>query len=225
MKRVFMTGGRGDIGQAIGAKFKQNHYEIITPNSNQLDLANLNDIDSYIQSIPTVDAFIHCAGINHPKPFETIEFEDLQKTLMINAFAFYKISQSLITQNKLNEKGHILGISSIYGDISRKGRFSYTSAKYCMNGMIKNLALELGAKQIKVNGLAPGFVDTKLTRKNNTQETIDRLVSSIPLGHMACVNDIANAAYFFASHENSYINGQIIIADGGYLAGGFQDAN
>jgi NAD(P)-dependent dehydrogenase (short-subunit alcohol dehydrogenase family) len=225
MKRVFITGGRGDIGQAIAAKFKQQHYEVIAPGSNQLDLAHLTDINAYIQSLPTVDAFIHCAGINLPKPFEAIEFEDLQKTLMINAFSFYKLSQALVTQNKLNEKGHILGLSSIYGDISRKGRFSYTSAKYCMNGMIKNLALELGEKQIKVNGLAPGFVDTKLTRKNNSQETINRLVSSIPLGRMACVNDIAKAAYFFASEENSYINGQIIIADGGYLVGGFQNAN
>ena len=89
--------------------------------------------------------------------------------------------------------------------------------------MIKNLALELGTKQIKVNGLAPGFVDTQLTRRNNTQEIIARLERSIPLGHMASMDDIAKAAYFFASDENTYINGQIIIADGGYLAGGFQE--
>ncbi len=223
MKTLFITGGRGDIGHAIVAKFRQQHYEVIAPDSDCLDLGNLNNIEGYIQTLPAVDAFIHCAGINQPKLFIDIEIEDLEKTLMINALAFYKIAQSLINQNKLNKKGHILGISSIYGDISRKGRFSYTAAKYCMNGMIKNLALELGSKQIKVNGLAPGFVDTKLTRRNNTQEIIDRLESSIPLGHMACTDDIAKAAYFFASEENSYINGQIIIADGGYLAGGFQE--
>jgi len=223
MKTLFITGGRGDIGQAIVSKFRQHHYEVIAPDSSCLDLSNLNHVEGYIQTLPAVDAFIHCAGINHPKPFIDIEMEDLEKTLMINALAFYKITQSIINQNKLNEKGHILGISSIYGEISRKGRFSYTAAKYCMNGMIKNLALELGSKQIKVNGLAPGFVDTKLTRKNNTQEIIDHLERSIPLGHMACADDIAKAAYFFASEENNYINGQIIIADGGYLAGGFQE--
>lgn len=223
MKTLFMTGGRGDIGQAIVSKFRQHHYEVIAPNSDCLNLSNLNHIEDYIQTLPAVDAFIHCAGINHPKPFLTIECKDLENTLMINALAFYKITQSLVNQNKLNAKGHILGISSIYGDISRKGRFSYTAAKYCMNGMIKNLALELGTKQIKVNGLAPGFVDTKLTRQNNTQAIITRLEHSIPLGHMASADDIAKAAYFFASDENTYINGQIIIADGGYLAGGFQE--
>lgn len=223
MKTLFMTGGRGDIGQAIITKFKQNNYHVIAPDSNSLNLDGLNNIEDYIQQIPEVNAFIHCAGINHPKPFLTIKLDDLEKTLMVNALAFYKITQSLINHNKLNKNGHILGISSIYGDISRKGRFSYTSAKYCLNGMIKNLALELGAKQIKVNGLAPGFVDTKLTRKNNTQAMIDRLERAIPLGHMASVEDIAKAAYFFASEENSYINGQIITADGGYLVGGFQE--
>ena len=223
MKTLFITGGRGDIGQAIVAKFRQNNYEVIAPDSGCLDLGHLNHIEDYVQTLPAVDAFIHCAGINHPKPFITIEVADLEKTLMINALAFYKITQSLITQNKLNTNGHILGISSIYGEISRKDRFSYTAAKYCLNGMIKNLALELGKKQIKVNGLSPGFVDTKLTRKNNTQDIIDRLERSIPLGHMACSDDIAKAAYFFASDENRYISGQIIIADGGYLAGGFQE--
>ena len=223
MKTLFITGGRGDIGQAIVDKFKQNNYEVIAPGSHHLDLSHLNDIEDYIQTLPLIDAFIHCAGINHPKPFVDIEILDLEKTLMVNALAFYKITQSLINTNKLNENGHVLGISSIYGEISRKGRFSYTAAKSCMNCMIKNLALELGEKKIKVNGLSPGFVNTKLTRQNNTQETIDRIKRSIPLGNLACVEDIAKAAYFFASDDNSFINGQIIIADGGYLAGGFQE--
>lgn len=223
MKTLFITGGRGDIGHAIIDKFKQQHYQIIAPDSSCLNLDHLNDIEGYSSTLPTIDAFIHCAGINRPQPFIDLDVENMEKTLTINALSFYKIAHSLLNQNKLNENGHILGISSIYGEVSRQGRFAYTAAKYCMNGMIKNLSLELGKKHIKVNGLAPGFVDTTLTRKNNSLDIIARLENAIPLGRLASTEDIAKAAFFFASEENSYINGQIIVADGGYLAGGFQE--
>lgn len=223
MKKLLITGGRGDIGQAIIAEFQKQEYEVLAPQHAQLDLSVSDEIDNYIKNITEVDVLVYCAGINYPKPFINIEDEDLEKTLMVNAVGFYKTTQALIKYEKLHEKGHILGISSIYGEISRKGRFSYTASKYCLNGMIKNLALELGRKQVKVNGLAPGFVNSELTRKNNSQETINRLERSIPLGFMARPEEIAKAAYFLCSPDNSYITGQIITADGGYLAGGFQE--
>lgn len=223
MKTLFITGGNGDIGRAISDKFSHAGYEVIAPGSALLNLVSLDDVDDFISTLPAVDAFIHCAGINQPKPFTEIEFIDLEKTLTINAFAFYKIIQTLIKERKLCEGGHVLAISSIYGEVSRKGRFSYTAAKSCLNGMVKNCALELGPQRIKVNGLSPGFVDTSLTRKNNSQEVIDNLINCIPLRHLARVEDIAKIAYFLATEENAYINGQIIIADGGYLTGGFQE--
>ena len=85
------------------------------------------------------------------------------------------------------------------------------------------LALELGPQGIKVNGLAPGFVETSLTRRNNSSEIIAHMEKSIPLGHLAETDDIAKIAYFLASEDNRYISGQTVIADGGYTAGGFQE--
>ncbi len=223
MKTLLITGGRGDIGQAIIDQFKHSGYEIVSPNRTELDLNQPDMIADVVQQFPEIDAFIHCAGINVPKPFVEIEPRDFSNTLMVNATSFYHVTQALIQHEKLRRDGHILAISSIYGEISRKGRFSYTVSKYCLNGMVKNLALELGKQGIKVNALAPGFVETQLTRQNNTAETIEHMKKSIPLGHLADVSDIAKAAYFLASADNRYINGQIIIADGGYTVGGFQE--
>ncbi|MCR9191804.1 MAG: SDR family oxidoreductase [Gammaproteobacteria bacterium] len=222
MKKLLITGGRGGIGQAIAERFQQSDYQIVAPNSTQWDLRQPELIAAEIQKLPEVDAFIHCAGINVPKPFVDIESQDFTNTVTVNATSFYHITQALMQYEKLRTDGHILAISSIYGDISRKGRFSYTASKYCLNGMVKNLALELGEHGIKVNGLAPGFVETKMTRDNNPPETIEQMKRAIPLGHLADVSDIAKAAYFLASTDNRYIHGQIIIADGGYTVGGFQ---
>lgn len=223
MKTLFITGGRGEIGQAIIARFKQENYQIIAPTREQLDLQQPATIEAMLGATPIVDAFVHCAGINFPKPFVDIETHDFTQTLTVNALSFYHITQALMRNNTLRENGHILAISSIYGDISRKGRFSYTASKYCLNGMVKNLALELGYHGIKVNGLAPGFVETSLTRRNNAPDVIEKMQAAIPLGYLADVQDIAKAAYFLSSVDNQYINGQIVIADGGYTVGGFQE--
>lgn len=223
MKKLLLTGGRGEIGQAILARFQQADYQILAPTRAELDLSQPEKIDAVIQQMAAVDAFIHCAGINFPKPFVEIPSADFHQTLTVNALAFFHMTQALAKHAKLKKSGHILAISSIYGDISRKGRFSYTASKYCLNGMVKNLALELGPQGIKVNALAPGFVETTLTRRNNSEAIIAQMQKAIPLGHLADVSDIAKAAYFLASEDNRYINGQIIIADGGYTAGGFQE--
>ena len=116
----------------------------------------------------------------------------------------------------------ILGISSLYGNISREGRAAYAMSKHALNGLISTLALELGPSGILCNTLSPGFVKTKMTLKNNTPETLAALERKIPLGRFASVQDIARIAYFLCSEENTYISGQDIIVDGGFMAGGFQ---
>jgi 3-oxoacyl-[acyl-carrier protein] reductase len=224
MKTVLITGGGGEIGAAIIREFEAQNYRVIAPTRAQMDLSDENSINAYLKtSKDAVDVFVHCAGINDPKPFDEIAPSDFDKTLTINARSLYMIVSHLATEKKLKQNGHILGISSIFGYIARKKRFSYIASKYCLNGMIKSLALELAEKGIKVNALSPGFVATKMTYKNNTPEVLDRLTKKIPLAKMAEAEDIAKIAYFLCSDKNTYITGQNIIADGGYTSGGSEE--
>ena len=222
-KAIFMTGGSGEIGQAIKQRFVDQHYAMIAPTRQHLDLENSQSIENFLQTLTQpIDVFVHCAGFNEPKEIAEISAQDIEKTLHINSMSFYKICHHLIKNNQINAGGYILGVSSIYGFLSRKGRFSYSASKHCLNGMIKTLAIELGAKDIKVNAIAPGFVDTKMTRKNNNSEKIAILTQKIPLGRMAQPVDIANVAYFLCSPENQFLTGQEIVVDGGYSIGGFE---
>lgn len=222
MRTLFITGGNGEIGQAILYKFKQDHH-LINPTRIEMDLLNMDSVDTYLNTLSDIDIFIHCAGINEPKEISNILIEDLNKTLTINAISFYKIVNHLIKYSKLKENAYILAISSIYGFLSRKKRFSYSSSKHCLNGMVKSLAIELGDKNIKVNSISPGFVDTELTRTNNSLGKINSFISKIPLGRLANSEDIAELAYFICSLSNRYITGQQIVIDGGYTAGGFEE--
>lgn len=224
MKTLFLTGSTGAIGSAIFNKFQKNNYEIIAPDRHQLNLSDETSIIAFMQQIKRpIDVFIHCAGFNSPKPVGELTCADVKNTMQINAFAFYDMVCHLLPQFKQQKYGFILGISSIYGSFSRKKRLAYVSSKHALNGMIKTLALELGEYNIKVNGIAPGFVDTKMTHKNNSPEIIEGFKRKIPLGNLALADDIANACYFLCSAENGYINGEILTVDGGYGVGGFQE--
>jgi len=223
MKTLLLTGGSGEIGKAISQVFMNNQYQVIAPDRKEMNLENPEAINAYINKLDIAfDAFVHCAGMNDPKLISKIMLEDVQKTLQTNAVSFYSITHVLINEAKIKKDGHILGISSIYGSLARPGRFSYVASKHCLNGMIKSLAVELGALNIKANTVSPGFVDTKMTRKNNTQEVIDGFAKKIPLNRLATPEDIANVVYFMCSAQNTFINGQDIIVDGGYSIGGFE---
>ncbi len=221
MKRVFITGGNGDIGSSIVEIFKINGYEVVSPNSKELDLRDSKLIKEYFNHNNNFDIFIHCAGINNPSIIEDLDFNNIKETMQINTFSFYEILKTLIPYQKING-GYILAISSLYGQISRAGRTAYAMSKHALIGLIKTAAIELGKYNIKVNALSPGFVDTNLTRKNNNDEKIKIINESIPLGSIAKPTDIANVSYFLCSEKNTYITGQDITVDGGFICGGFQ---
>lgn len=221
MKKVFITGGNGDIGSSIVKIFKNNGYEVISPSSKELDLRDSKLINEYFNYNNDFDIFIHCAGINNPSLIEYLDFNNIKETMQVNTFSFYEILKKIIPYQK-NNGGYILAISSLYGQISRTGRTAYTMSKHALIGLIKTASIELGQYNIKVNAISPGFVDTSLTRKNNDDEKIKIMQENIPLNRLANPIDIANAAYFLCSEKNTYITGQDITVDGGFICGGFQ---
>lgn len=203
---VFLTGGGGGIGKVIKEVLESNRVTVIAPSSKELDLNALTNLERY----PEVDAFIHCAGINPVSPLSEIQTSDIIQTCNVNTISFVELCSRL----KIKADANIVAIGSLYATQTREGRLPYAMSKHALLGAVKTIALELSPKQIKVNMISPGFVDTPLTRKNNTKERIDLLDQSIPLG---LVNpcEIANLCLYLIKFNNS-ITGQNLIVDGGY---------
>lgn len=223
MKKLFLTGGDGGIGSAIKEKFLENGYNVIAPDLHDLDLSNPVDTDEYFKRNPAeFDVIIHCAGYNRPLDISDISEQEYSKTQNINLNSFIRIVQHNIPYFKKAGSGHILGIASLYGEISREKRLSYAVSKHGLIGAVQTMALELGSYRVCCNTLSPGFVDTPLTRQNLTSENIALIASKIPMGGLTTPREIANTAFFLCSSENTAISGQNIIVDGGYMAGGFQ---
>lgn len=207
---VFLTGGDGGIGSAIKLALVQAGVEVIAPSSADLNLNDRFDATQY----PELDGFVHCAGINVLANHDELQVDELSTILKVNAISFVELCGQL----KFRYGANILAIGSLYATNTKECRVQYTMSKHALLGAVKTIALEKSPFNIKVNMISPGFVDTALTRQNNTKERISYLNQSIPLG-LTDPWEIANLCVYFIKQNNA-ITGQNIQVDGGYTLKG-----
>ena len=218
---ILVIGGSGDIGSSI-CKLFQIDNNVTCTSRKKLDLSSSESIETFLSSsLPIYKHVIFCAAENIPIRFLDLKISDFEKTLKINFISITKIIQTMIRSRKLQTGGSVVMISSLYGLFGRSKRLSYSISKHALNALVKNLAIELSSKEIRVNSVTPGFVDTKLTRKNLNEADISAFTNLIPLKALGHPSDIANVVHFLTSDKSRYINGQDIIVDGGYSCGAF----
>jgi len=215
---VLITGGSRGIGKSIADKFKSKGYQVLIPSRNEMNLADNSTIESYCSSIKCeIDVIVNCAGINTIATLNELKDLDLGSMMQIDLFAPLKIIQCLNGKMGNTRTGYVVNISSIWSFVSKEGRIGYTAAKSAINGVTRTLALEYATNNILVNSVAPGYVNTELTKQNNSETEISNISSLIPLKRLAEPEEIANLVYFLSSEDNTYITGQTIIIDGGYI--------
>jgi len=200
-----MTGVTGGIGSEIKSILLENSIEIIELTSKDYDLSS----DIMLPEI-VCDGFIHCAGINILNKAMDMEDETFLKVFKINTLSFLNICKQL----KFNKKSNIIAIGSLYSFLVKPERLSYSISKHALLAAVKTMAIEMSDQKIKVNMVSPGFVDTKLTRLNNSQERVEELNKLVPLG-LTNANEIAKICLYLVK-ENQAITGQNIVVDGGY---------
>lgn len=219
---ALILGGYGDIGSAIAHKLRDEGCNVVTVGRSDFDLGRPDQIDAYfLNNTANFDLLIHSGGLNYPKKFKDLSEYEIRECVDVNLHGFLSVTRHCLPYWEKTCFGRVLIISSLYGSSARKGRLPYVISKHALNGAMKTLALELSGHGVLVNSLSPGFVATKMTYKNNTNEIIDKIVEAIPVGRMGAPEEIAAVAAFLCSTQNSYISGQDIVVDGGYSAGGF----
>ena len=223
-QKTLVIGGHGGIGSAIVRCLHDAGWDVTAPTHEELDVTDSSAIrDFFAHPNRHFNCLVYAAGVNDPKPFPACSEDDIAATFVTNTLAFLSVVKACLPLMKKRHSGTIVAINSLYGIISRKGRLPYAVSKHALTGAIQTLALELAADGILVNAVSPGFVKTRMTVKNNTPERIAELEREIPLKRMATGAEIAIAVKFLCSIDNTYITGQNLIVDGGYMAGGWQD--
>ena len=215
---ALVTGASRGIGAAIAAALVREGARVLTPSRVEMDLAVPQSIERYIETIKgSIDILVNNAGINFLAGIDELDSVTLNETLQINLVAPLQLTQLVVERMKASRYGRIVNLSSVWSIVSKERRIAYAASKSAINGVTRTLALELGQYGILVNAIAPGYVDTELTRQNNSPEQIKAITDNIPLRRLAEPAEIAEMVAFLCSGKNSYMTGQVVVVDGGYV--------
>ena len=164
------------------------------------------------------DILINCAGINKIGLLEDVSFCEFSEIQRVNVEGPFRLCKAVVVGMAARDWGRIVNVTSIFGSVSKAHRLSYSTSKFALYGMTKALALDYAEKGVLVNAVAPGVVETMLTRNVLGEDGIKKMLTNIPVGRLGKPEEIAKLIAFLASEANSYMTGQQIIVDGGYTS-------
>ena len=187
----------------------------------QCDVMKYQDLRDKINKIKIIDILVNNAGTNIPEPFEKIKQTSMNYLVDLNLKAAFNVAQLVVKKMLKNKKrsGSIINMSSQMGHVGMIGRNIYNMTKFGIEGLTKGMGVELAKKNIRVNSVAPTFVETPMVKKFFKNNKFKKLVlGKIPMGRVATESDIATTVCFLASSASSMITGTSIIIDGGWTA-------
>jgi len=184
----------------------------------KVDVSKRESCDQAAAALPwPVDVLVNNAGITRDKSFAKMSGEEWDAVIGTNLTGLFNVTKSLLEKFNAQSLGkRIINISSVVGLYGNFGQTNYAAAKAGVIGMTKTWGKELGRKGFTVNAIAPGFIQTAMT-KLMPKETLDAMAAKVPVARLGETTDIANAVLFLASEQARYINGSVLSVDGGIV--------
>ncbi len=240
-KVALITGGAQGIGKTISEELVQNGAHVVLGDVNlegaqataeainnnggsasavKIDVSNPAEVkqvfDSILKDKKPIDIMINNAGITRDGLMVRMKEADWDRVLNINLKGTFLCSQQAAKQMMKQKSGAIVNIASIVGVMGNFGQANYSASKAGVIGLTKTLAREVASRGIRVNAVAPGFIDTEMTRVLD-ESVRQKLIEQIPLAKLGLPEDVARCVAFLVSDRSSYITGQVINVNGGML--------
>ena len=236
-RNVLIIGASGDIGVAIAEQLAMEDYQLILhyhKNKDSLerlkqrineenilmeigaDLSSEIEVNKLLdQLIYPIDAIIFASGTAHYGLFQDLSVDEMNSMLALHVTAPLTITKKLLVPMIQKQAGKIIFITSIWGSIGASHEVIYSTVKGAQNSFVKSLAKEVAPSGIMVNGVSPGFIDTKMNH-HLLEEEKQALISDIPVNRSGTPNDVAHTVRFLLDERSSYIQGEIIQVSGGW---------
>ncbi len=238
-KVAFITGASRGIGKAIALKFAENNANLVLIATKVENLKNVEDeikkfnidylllggniadeedvnrfVKETIKKFGKIDILVNNAGITKDNLVMRMKSSDWDEVMNVNLKGAFLLIKTFSRYFIKQRSGKIINISSIVGLMGNPGQANYSASKAGIIGLTKSIAKELGPRNIQVNAIAPGFIQTEMT-KNLESKVTDELKKAIALERLGTPEDVANVALFLASNMSDYITGTVINVSGG----------
>jgi len=240
-KVAIVTGGSRGIGLAIARRFASEGAAVVVGDLDleaarlaaaeleklgvgaeavKCDVAQIEDAELLashaLNRFGRIDILVNNAGITRDRLLLRMSESDWDVVIAVNLKGAFNCTKAVAKTMLRQRSGRIINIASVVGLIGNAGQANYAASKAGVIGLTKSLAREMAGRNITVNAIAPGFIETKMT-EDLPESVRQAFMSRIPLGRAGTPEDVANAALFLASDESSYITGQVICVDGGMV--------
>ena len=242
-RTVLVTGGNGGIGRAVIEKFAEKGYSIVAHTRREraefdecleglqktygvktskaiFDVTDSDAMKAEIRRLRSekieIDTLVNCAGVAGGNLLAITPLKEIRQIFDVNLFSYMELAQLLIKPMIRRKQGSIVNIASFEGINLYPGNSGYGVSKAAVIAWTKVLAKEVGDFGIRVNAVAPGFVDTQMARHTGEQER-NRMLENNAFKRLAAPKEIADAVYFLASDNASFITGEVLRVDGGML--------
>jgi 3-oxoacyl-[acyl-carrier protein] reductase len=235
-KTALVTGASGGLGQAIARALHRQGAVVALSGTREEALADLaTELASNVHVFPcnladaaateklvpaaetamgSLDILVNNAGVTRDNLFMRLKDEDYDAVIAVNLTAAFRLSRAVLKGMLRRKFGRILGITSVVGVTGNPGQANYAASKAGMIGMFKSLAAEVASRNVTVNCIAPGFIESPMTDVlNDKQKTA--ILSAVPIGRLGSGAEVASATVYLASDEAAYVTGQTLHVNGG----------
>ena len=238
-KKILITGATGGIGKALVKKFVSLEGSVLATGTKteklealkkefsninilKFDISDHSKIEEFVENVSSqlngLDVLVNNAGINMDNLSLRMKDEEWKKVIEVNLGSTFFFCKYAIKKMLKNKYGRIVNITSVVGHTGNLGQANYAASKAGINGMSKSLAIEYAKKNITINCVSPGFIQSKMT--DNIVESIKAVLTSrIPMAKLGTGEDVSNTVAFLSSDAASYITGETIHVNGGMYMG------
>ena len=238
-KKILITGATGGIGKALVKKFVSLEGSVLATGTKteklealkkefsninilKFDISDHSKIEEFVENVSSqlngLDVLVNNAGINADNLSLRMKDEEWKKVIEVNLGSTFFLCKYAIKKMLKNKYGRIVNITSVVGHTGNLGQANYAASKAGINGMSKSLAIEYAKKNITINCVSPGFIQSKMT--DNIVESIKAVLTSrIPMAKLGTGEDVSNTVAFLSSDAASYITGETIHVNGGMYMG------
>tara|TARA_B100000787_G_scaffold156421_1_gene132516 strand:- start:642 stop:1379 length:738 start_codon:yes stop_codon:yes gene_type:complete len=239
-KNIIVTGASGGIGNSIVEKLCDNGANILATGTRvdkleelkkrfdnikilKFDISQHQKIEEFINNATedlggSLDCIVNNAGVTKDNLAIRMSLEEWSKVIDINLTSTFLMSKYAIKKMLKNKSGKIINITSVVGHTGNVGQANYTASKAGIVAMSKSLAIEYAKKNININCISPGFIDTPMTEKID-KKFKESIIAKIPSNRLGKTEDIANAVIFLSSNQSDYITGETLHVNGGMYLG------